>query len=97
MIGTANVQRPVNSWGVAVDFSVPLARFFALSGEAFDGRALGIFNEPAGQAILPVGTPGEHSVETRGGWAQATFNLNAMWQINLAYGIHLPKASDLRV
>jgi hypothetical protein len=97
MIDKANVQRPVDSWGVAADYALPLSKFFTLSGEAFEGRALGLFNEPAGEAILPVGTRGEHGVETRGGWAQASVNLNAMWQINLAYGIDVPNASQLRV
>jgi hypothetical protein len=86
----------VDSWGVALDYSLPLAKFLTLSGEAFEGRALGIFNEPVGLGILPVGTPGEHGVETRGGWTQASFNVNPTWQVNLAYGLDLPNVSQLR-
>ena len=82
--------------GVALDYSLPVSKFFTLSGEAFEGRALGLFNEPAGEAILPVGTPGEHGVETRGGWVQASFNLNPVWQMNIVYGLDVPNASQLR-
>jgi hypothetical protein len=96
-IGNTNIQRSVDSWGVALDYSLPLAKFLTLSGEAFEGRALGIFNEPVGLGILPVGTPGEHGVETRGGWTQASLNLNPMWQVNLAYGLDLPNVSQLRI
>ena len=34
---------------------------------------------------------------SRGGWAQAAFNLNPQWQINLAYGIDQPESSELPV
>ena len=96
MIGTANVQTGVDSWGVALDYSLPLSRKFALSGEAFEGRALGIFSVNNGQPILPVGTPGQHGVEARGGWVQAQFNATNRWQVNLVYGIDLANPSQLR-
>jgi hypothetical protein len=96
MTGAVNVQRGVDSWGVALDYSLPLTRKFAISGEAFEGRALGIFSVNAGEAILPVGTVGEHGVEARGGWAQAQFNATAKWQVNLVYGIELANPSQLR-
>lgn len=98
--GTASghaVERAVDSWGAALDYTLPLHRRFALTGEVFGGRALGIFSASIGQAILPVGTAGEHGVETRGGWLQAQFNLAAKWQCNLAYGIDSPDAAELRM
>jgi len=96
MIGTVNVQTGVDSWGLALDYSLPLTKRFALSGEAFDGRALGIFSVNSGQAILPAGTAGEHGVQSHGGWAQAQFNATAKWQVNLVYGIDLANPSQLR-
>ena len=96
MIGMRNVQTGVDSWGVALDYTLPISKKFILTGEAFEGRALGIFSVNTGQAILPVGTVGEHGVESRGGWAQAQFNLNPKWQVNVAYGIDLANARQLR-
>jgi hypothetical protein len=97
MIGMRNVQTGVDSWGVALDYTLPLTKSFSLTGEAFEGRALGIFSVASGQSILAVGTPGEHGVETRGGWAQAQLTFTPKWQLNLAYGIEVPNASQLPV
>jgi hypothetical protein len=96
LVGTVNVQTGVDSWGVALDYSLPFSKKFNLTGEAFEGRALGIFSVNSGQAILPVGTAGEHGVESRGGWTQAQFNVNPKWQVNLAYGIDIANMSQLR-
>jgi len=96
-IGPLNLVRPVDSWGVALDWSLPFSKYFALTGEAYEGRALGIFSVAAGESVGAVGTRGEHGVFSRGGWAQAQFNLNPQWQINLAYGIDQPRASELPV
>lgn len=96
VIAGRSVDRGVDSWGLALDYSLPLHSRVALSGEIFGGRALGIFSASLGQAVLPVGTPGEHGVETRGGWIQAQFNLAAKWQLNLAYGLDKPDAEELR-
>ena len=95
-VGTVNVQTGVDSWGVALDYSLPFSKTFNLTGEAFEGRALGIFSVNSGQAILPVGTVGQHGVESRGGWMQAQFNVNPKWQVNLAYGIDIANMSQLR-
>ena len=94
-IGLLNVVRPVDSWGVALDWSLPVSKYFALTGEAYEGRALGIFSVAAGESVGVVGTAGQHGVLSRGGWAQAQFNLNPKWQVNLAYGIDRPEASEL--
>lgn len=95
LVGTENVQTGVDSWGVALDYSLPFSKTFNLTGEAFEGRALGIFSVNSGQAILPVGTAGEHGVESRGGWIQAQFNVNPKWQVNLGYGIDIANMSQL--
>lgn len=96
-IGTTNLVRSVDSWGVALDWSLPVSKYFALTGEAYEGRALGIFSVAVGESVAGVGTRGEHGVLSRGGWAQAQFNFNPKWQFNLAYGIDQPKAAELPI
>ena len=97
LVANQNVQTSVDLWGVALDYSLPINRIFALTGEAFEGRALGIFSGASGEAIQPPGTSGQHGVETRGGWMQAQLNFSRKWQANLAYGIEVPNASQLPV
>ena len=94
LLGTRNIQTGVDSWGVAGDWSVPIGRRFILTGEAFEGRSLGLYGGSLGQSILPVGTPGQHGVETRGGWTQAQVNFTKQWQMNLDYGIEVPNAHN---
>jgi hypothetical protein len=96
-IGSLSEVRPVDSWGVALDWSLPFSKYFALTGEAYEGRALGIFSVASGESVGAVGTPGEHGLLSRGGWAQAQINFNPKWQFNLAYGVDQPKASELPV
>ena len=46
-IGTLDgvaVARPVDSWGVNLDYTLPVSKYFSLTGEAFTGRALGLFS-----------------------------------------------------
>jgi len=43
-IGTVTVARPVDSWGVNLDYTLPILKHFSLTGEAFTGRALGLFS-----------------------------------------------------
>jgi hypothetical protein len=98
--GTVNgfsVFSPVDSWGVALDYSLPFSHFFNLTGEAFEGRALGIFSVTGGEAVGAVGTTGAHGVEGRGGWIQAQFNPAHQWQVNLAYGLEVANAFQLPV
>lgn len=97
MIGTRNVATSVDSWGVALDYSLPVTSFLSLTGEAYEGRALGIFSGAFGEAVQPPGTPGQHGVETRGGWAQAQINFTPKWQVNLSYGLEVPNGSQLPV
>jgi hypothetical protein len=96
-VGPNTFQLGVDSWGTAIDYSLPMSRFFTFSGEWFVGRALGIFSDAAGESVLPVGSPGSRGVFSRGGWSQAQFNFNAKWQANLAYGIETERNRELRV
>jgi hypothetical protein len=90
------LERAVNSWGTCLDYTLPFTKWFDFSGEWFVGRSLGIFSDASGEAILPVGTPGQGGVETLGGWSQAQFNFWKRWQVNLGYGIEDVRDRDLR-
>ncbi len=96
-IGSLNVQSPVDSWGVALDYLLPLTSRFTLTGEAYEGRALGPYSSAIGEAVGAVGTVGAHGVESRGGWSQAQWSFSKQWQLNLGYGIDAPNASQLPV
>ncbi len=95
VLNGVTVARPVDSWGVNLDYTLPVSKYFTLAGEAFSGRGLGLFSVASGQSVLAVGTPGEHGVLASGGWAQAQFNLNRKWQMNLAYGLESDEGSNL--
>ncbi len=94
-IGTRNVEQGVDSWGVALDYIVPLHRRLILSGEIFEGRALGAFSVGLGQGVLAVGTPGAHGVGAAGGWSQAQIQLSPRWQWNTSYGLESDEAANL--
>ncbi len=96
-IGATNVQTPFDSWGVALDYSLPVTTKFSLVGEAYDGHALGTYSGALGESIGAVGTVGARGVDTRGGWMQAQTSFSKQWQLNLGYGLDAPKASQLPV
>ena len=98
--GTINgleAQPPVDSWGAAIDYSLPFTKGFNLTGELYEGRALGIYTVANSEAVGAVGTAGAHGVLSRGGWVQGQFNFSKQWQLNLAYGIDAPDTAELPV
>ena len=96
-INNSELQPPVDSWGAAIDYSLPFTKFFNVTGELYEGRALGIYAVANGEAVGAVGTPGAHGVLSRGGWVQGQFNFTKQWQLNLAYGVDAPDAAELPV
>lgn len=99
-VGTVNnqtVTQPVDSWGAAIDYSLPVTHVFHLMGEAYEGRALGIYDVAVGESVGAVGTPGGHGVLSRGGWVETQFDLTKKWQLNAGYGIDDPSAHDVAV
>ena len=40
VLNSVTVTRPVDSWGVNLDYTLPVSKYFILSGEAFSGRGL---------------------------------------------------------
>jgi hypothetical protein len=96
VVGSQTIQTGVDSWGTALDYTLPFTKVVALSGEWYAGKALGIYSVASGESVLPVGTPGQSGVRSLGGWSQLQFNLNPKWQTNLAYGIDTEKNRQLR-
>ena len=96
IVGTQTIQTGVNSWGTAIDYTLPFTKVVALSGEWYVGNALGIYSVASGESVLPVGTPGQNGVRSLGGWSQLQFNFNPKWQTNLAYGIDSERNLYLR-
>jgi hypothetical protein len=97
VIAGQNVQLPMDSWGAAIDYTIPFSKYFNWSGELYTGRALGIFSVESGESILAPGGAGQRGVRSSGGWTQAQINMTRQWQVNLAYGIDDPLARDLPV
>lgn len=97
VVGSNTLHTPVDSWGAAIDYSLPVTKALVFSGEWFVGRALGIFSVASGEAVLPMGTPGQNGVDSRGGWSQLQFNFNPKWQANVSYGIDAEGNRKLRV
>lgn len=96
-VGAVTEELSLDSWGAAVDYSLPFTKRFNVTGELYTGRALGIYSVTAGESIEPVGTVGDWGVRSSGGWMQAQFNFNKKWQMNLVYGIDSPNVHDLPV
>jgi len=95
VLNNVTVARAVDSWGVNLEYTLPVVKGFTLTGEAFSGRGLGLFSVASGQSVLAVGTPGEHGVLASGGWAQAQFDLSKKWQVNLVYGFESDEGFNL--
>jgi len=94
-IGTQPVALNFESWGVAADFSLPVSKRIAITGEAYGGHALGIFSGGISQTLAPVGEAGDRGIGSRGGWTQLQINLAKKWQSNTAYGIDSPDLHNL--
>ncbi len=82
----------VHSWAVTGDWQVPIFKWFALTGEAYRGRALGGFGGGAYKDIFTgtdsaTGLTRTTGVATAGGWSQLNFSLNSTLQANAAFGL----------
>lgn len=88
-------SRAFESWGASVDYNLPITKLVNISGEAFAGRALGLFSGGDTQTVFALGQPGANGVGSRGGWLQVQLNPTKKLQSNTAYGIDLPDLSNL--
>jgi hypothetical protein len=94
------------SFGLALDWTFPVAEHFTFAGEAFSGRNLGGFQAGIFQGIntdfasrnganLTPGGP--RAIGTRGGWAQVGFSPPKVSKLTFygTYGLDDPRNDDL--
>lgn len=94
-------SRKVEGWAALTDVTVPLGHLFELSGEFYRGRALGGFGGGVGQSLLlsgPIASANTvvRGLDSMGGWAQLKFKPTTKFEVNFAYGLDNPFASQLR-
>ena len=97
------VDRTLDSWGVAGDWTLPLTSRLALSGEVFAGRNLAGFQGAVFQGINPASASeedaglvldGPRGIGTRGGWTQLTFAATSTITLLGTYGLDDPRDED---
>ncbi len=93
--------RNVDGWVGMTDITLPLGRFFSLTGEFYRGRAVGGFGGAIGQNIVLSGNISDAAtsifgLDSMGGWAQLKFKPKANFEVNFAYGQDNPFSSELR-
>jgi prefoldin subunit 5 len=93
--------RSVDGWAGTTDLTVPLGSLFDLTGEFYRGRGVGGLGGGIGQSLLlsgPLADPGSaiYGLDSMGGWVQLKFKPKANFEVNFAYGMDNPFASELR-
>lgn len=94
-------SRHVDGWAGTADWSVPLTRWFSLSGEFYRGLAVGGLGGGVGRSVvfssLPTDPTGHvRGVDSMGGWSQLKFKPTSRWEFNGAFGLDNAQAEDLR-
>jgi len=93
--------RNVDGWAATFDATLPLGSLFDLSAEAYRGRAVGGLSGGIGQSIILSGPIANadtiiHGLDSVGGWLQLKIKPKTNFEVNLAYGLDNPFASELR-
>jgi hypothetical protein len=94
-------DRIINGWAGTADWSVPLGRWFTLSGEFYRGRAIGGLGGGLGRSVIYNGsldsaTTSVWGLNTLGGWGQIGFQPTERLEFNAAFGEDNPLAADFR-
>jgi hypothetical protein len=96
-----------DSFGLALDWNMPLTPHFTLAGESFFGRNLGGFQSAVFQGINPdyafrkdasIIAGGPRAIGTRGGWTQLGFTPSGeldQFTLFATYGLDDPRDEDL--
>src|SRR5215510_6577039 len=90
----------INSWTVNADWKVPLGKYFEVSGEWYDGQAVGglgggIWSSVVYQEALPPHTE-IHPLRSIGEWVQLKVKPATRFEINGAFGQDENFGRDLR-
>jgi hypothetical protein len=100
IVASARPPQDLASNGIAADWSVPLGRHAALSGEAYAGENLAGFQAGVFQGVNPDAsgaTPSARAIASRGGWAQlAIAPAGRRVSGSVALGIDDPDDDDLQ-
>ena len=93
--------RGVDGWVGTTDLTIPLGKYFDLTGEFYRGRAVGGFGGGIGQSVLLSGPEMDPATTIRGldsigGWVQVKYKPRANFELNFALGQDNPFASELR-
>lgn len=93
--------RNVDSWAGTTDVTLPIGRFFDVTGEFYRGRAVGGLSGGIGQTILLSGQLADprttiRGLDSMGGWIQLKFKPRANFEFNGAVGQDNPFAGELR-
>ncbi|MGH9455426.1 MAG: hypothetical protein ACRD2O_15810, partial [Terriglobia bacterium] len=83
--------RTVDSWAATADWSVPLSRWFALTGEFYRGRAIGGLGAAEGRSVAYTGPldnyeSSVYGLNSTGGWSQLKFMPLEKLEFNGVFG-----------
>ena len=99
-VGTT-LRSPIDSYGVSGDANLWLTSGFRVTGEAFHGRALGIFSGDIAQSAVVIGGRAR-GINSTGGWAELHGEAPTGYQgtlknfsVNFGYGIEDNRDQDL--
>jgi hypothetical protein len=94
-------DRIINAWAGTADWSVPISRWFSLTGEFYTGRAIGGLGAAQGQSVAFSGesdspTTTVQPSRSTGGWAQLKFMPLAKLEFNGAFGEDFSTPANLQ-
>ena len=95
------LNRNLKNWAGTMDLTLPLGRYFGLTGMFYRGQALASLGGGIGQSVLWPGDimdPAEifYGLDAVGGWAQLKFTPRPKFEINSGFGQDNPFAGQLR-
>jgi len=91
-----------DGWAGMADWAIPLGPRVAFSGEFYRGRAIGGLNGGISRSVIYDGNPilpttSVTPLDSIGGWSQVKFKATSRLEINAAFGVDNPTASELRI
>lgn len=86
----------IDSWGTAIDYSLPLHAKVGLKGELFIGSNLDTFQAGIFQSAALAGQR-FRKIDTGGGWIELAITATERWSLNIGYGQDDPENRDLNL
>ena len=95
------VKHTIHGWAATTDWTIPVGKYFDLSGAFYRGEAIGAFGAATGRTVLVNGpltdvTTTVKPSPTVGGWTQLKFRPITRLQFNVAAGQDSTTASEVR-